>query len=64
MAGAGGGGGRATLAARARAALERGCDFILVCNDPVSAFRPAPALADLRWQAESAFTQRLPRCPA
>ena len=55
MAGAGVAG---DLGARARAALDAGCDFILVCNDPEGVDR---LLAELRWQADSAFAQRLSR---
>lgn len=43
MAGAGGAGDHA---ARARAALEAGCDLVLLCNDPESADRLLPALED------------------
>jgi beta-N-acetylhexosaminidase len=46
------------LAARARAALQAGCDFILVCNDPEGVDR---LLAELRWQPGDGFAQRLAR---
>lgn len=46
------------LAARARAALQAGCDCILVCNDPDGADR---LLTELQWQPADAFVQRLAR---
>jgi len=46
------------LGARAQAALQAGCDFILVCNDPEGADR---LLAELRWQPADGFAQRLSR---
>jgi beta-N-acetylhexosaminidase len=46
------------LGARARAALQAGCDFILVCNDPEGVDR---LLAELQWQPEGAFAQRVAR---
>ena len=46
------------LAARARAALQAGCDCILVCNDPEGADR---LLTQLQWQPGDAFMQRLAR---
>jgi beta-N-acetylhexosaminidase len=46
------------LGARARAALQAGCDFILVCNDPEGVDR---LLAELRWQPAGAFEQRVAR---
>jgi beta-N-acetylhexosaminidase len=53
MAGAGVAG---DIVARAAAALEAGCDFILICNDPDAVDR---ALAGLQWQRGPAFEQRL-----
>jgi beta-N-acetylhexosaminidase len=55
MAGAGVAGG---LHARAAAALEAGCDFALVCNDPEGADR---LLTQLRWEPASGFADRLAR---
>lgn len=53
------------LPARARAALEAGCDFALVCNDPDGADR---VLAELAWKPSAHYQQRLealrPRGPA
>jgi len=46
------------LGARAQAALQAGCDFILVCNDPEGVDR---LLAELRWQPGDGFAQRLAR---
>lgn len=46
------------LAGRARAALQAGCDCVLVCNDPDGADR---LLTQLQWRADSAFAQRLAR---
>jgi beta-N-acetylhexosaminidase len=46
------------LAARARAALQAGCDCVLVCNDPDGADR---LLTELQWQPGEAFAQRLAR---
>lgn len=49
----------------AQAALEAGCDFVLVCNDADAADR---TLAGLKWHRTDAFEQRLdrlrPRGPA
>jgi len=42
--------------ARATAALQAGCDFILVCNDPEAVDR---LLDDLRWQPGRSYAQRL-----
>jgi beta-N-acetylhexosaminidase len=58
MAGAGVAG---DLRARATAALEAGCDFILVCNDPEGVER---LLSELRWQPGGAFAGRLARIAA
>jgi beta-N-acetylhexosaminidase len=55
MAGAGVAG---DLQARAVAALQAGCDFILVCNDPEGVDR---LLAELRWQDGGTFAARLER---
>jgi beta-N-acetylhexosaminidase len=46
------------LAARARAALQAGCDCILVCNDPDGADR---LLTELRWRPGEDFARRLTR---
>lgn len=37
-------------------ALDAGCDFVLVCNDPVAADQLLPGL---RWQPTAAFEERL-----
>ncbi len=58
MAGAGVAG---DVLARATAALQAGCDFILVCNDPEAVDR---LLADLRWQPGGSYAQRLERIAA
>jgi len=55
MAGAGVAG---DLRARALAALEAGCDFIIVCNDPEGVDR---LLSDLRWHSGGKFADRLAR---
>ena len=55
MAGAGVAG---DMSARARAALDAGCDFILVCNDPEGAER---LLVDLKWQPNPNYAARLGR---
>jgi len=53
------------VAARARAALAAGCDFVLVCNDPDGADQ---VLTELSWQPSARFEHRLarmrPRGPA
>ncbi len=46
------------MTARARAALDAGCDFILVCGDPEGADR---LLADLKWQPGPNHLARLAR---
>jgi beta-N-acetylhexosaminidase len=46
------------MGARAAAALEAGCDFILVCNDPEGVER---LLTELRWQPGATFARRLER---
>lgn len=43
------------IGARARAALDAGCDFVLVCNDPSAADE---LLAELHWRRTPAFEQR------
>src|SRR5882757_2804680 len=53
MAGAGVAG---DIVARAAAALDAGCDFILICNDPDAVDH---ALAGLQWKRGPAFEQRL-----
>jgi beta-N-acetylhexosaminidase len=55
MAGAGVAG---DLAARARAALQAGCDCILVCNDPDGVDR---LLTELQWQPGSEYARRMAR---
>lgn len=49
----------------AQAAIDAGCDFVLVCNDPLAADQ---VLSCLRWKSSPAFEQRLqrllPRGPA
>jgi beta-N-acetylhexosaminidase len=42
----------------AQVAIEAGCDFVLVCNDPAAADR---VLGTLRWQPSVAFAERLAR---
>ena len=42
----------------AQVAVEAGCDFVLVCNDPAAADR---VLASLRWKPSAAFGERLSR---
>lgn len=42
----------------AQAAIEAGCDFVLVCNDAAAADR---VLDGLRWRRTAAFDQRLKR---
>lgn len=47
-----------TVTQCAQAAIEAGCDFILVCNDPAAADE---VLGSLRWQTSAGFEQRLAR---
>ena len=42
----------------AQVAVEAGCDFVLVCNDPAAADR---VLGTLRWQSSVAFAERMAR---
>ena len=46
------------IAARGRAALDAGCDFILACNDPAAA---EALLAGIRWRRTASFDRRLAR---
>ncbi|MDE1942057.1 MAG: beta-N-acetylhexosaminidase [Betaproteobacteria bacterium] len=46
--------GAGTPAERARAALDAGCDMVLLCNDPVAARELLDGLAGYPWPAESA----------
>ncbi len=55
MAGASASGG---IVARGQAALDAGCDFVLVCNAPEAADE---LLAGLRWRRTPAFERRLAR---
>jgi beta-N-acetylhexosaminidase len=55
MAGASVAGG---IAARAQAALDAGCDFVLACNDAAAADE---MLGALHWRPSAAFEQRLAR---
>jgi beta-N-acetylhexosaminidase len=47
-----------TLVQRAQAALDAGCDFVLVCNDPGAADQ---VLDGVRWQRSAEFDERLAR---
>jgi beta-N-acetylhexosaminidase len=46
------------IVARAQAALDAGCDFVLACNDGAAADR---VLEGIRWRRTRAFEQRLAR---
>ncbi|MDE2343375.1 MAG: beta-N-acetylhexosaminidase [Betaproteobacteria bacterium] len=46
--------GAGTPAERARAALDAGCDMVLLCNDPAAARELLEGLAGYRWPADSA----------